>query len=219
MKRALYQLTRVSALASAVVLVAACADGPTTPGVAGSALPSTIVLSRQDSGSGNFTIDPNDRLTVIIGDHRLTIPKGAVCDPSTTVYAKDQWDAPCTPASAPIAMHVDWSVVNGKSEIQFSPDLRFVPTESSKPNDWVVLELRHPSALDAQTSYQILWKDVTTGEWVDEAQGDASLRAWTDRNENRIKRRLKHFSGYQGSIGITEQDGVSIDGGVTIWAY
>lgn len=189
------RLTLFTTLVGAMLL-GACGDVTTAPQANSAAVnPLTITLGRENTGSGTFSILPNERITVIMGDHRLTIPMGAVCDVATSGYGENLWDTSCTPSAVPVSVTATWTVENGNAKLTFSPDLRFVPTTSTNVNDWVVLQLKNANALLSGSKYQIYWRNAA-GAWVDEATTDSTLRAWTNRPENRVSRRLKHFSGY-----------------------
>lgn len=205
---------------AAAALLGACGDMSTAPQANSAGMkPLTIVLGKENVGTGTFTIDPSKRITVIMGDHRLTLPAGSVCEPLTSGYGEGTWDNACTPSALPIAVTASWEVVDGNAKLSFTPDLRFVPTSSTSANDWVVLQLKNATDLLAGNHYQIYWRN-SAGEWVDEAVEDSTLRAWTNRSENKVARRLKHFSGYVIGTAFTgEQSAQNPDTGTEVIAF
>ena len=177
--------------------IAACSES-TSPVVTESA---DIALAKggergrpqADSGQATFWYYPTIGVWGSLGPHGLELPARSVCDPATTRYGVDQWDAPCEVATRPIRISARWFLKDGESHIQFTPDLRFVPTTNSLR--WVTLSMRQErgEVSDAST---ILWWDQAQRRWVNEALSDPTLEPWLDRGGNRVTRRVKHFSGY-----------------------
>jgi hypothetical protein len=93
--------------------------------------------------------------------------------------------------------------------------VRFAPTPDDDVRRWVVLTLRDAKKLKDDKDYSILWWDADApsnngnggdrGAWVDEAETDPTLIAWTDRRGNKVSRRLKHFSGYNVTSGRSSE--------------
>jgi len=151
--------------------------------------------NKTDSGwTQDFTIDPTQATTIKAGDHVVSFPANAICDPATSGYGEDQWEAPCTPLQSPITLHVSWNSKFGHAFIDFQPALRFVPT--SDPSQYVTLTMKDYYDLDPSYHYPIYWQRPSDGMWVDESVNDPSLWATNDVQNNRVTRRLKHFSGY-----------------------
>jgi hypothetical protein len=205
---------RCSALAVTALLVAGCADTATAP-------PPTRArprlseqqfeqwlldnggVSRDGRGRKNktdsgwvadFTIDPTQPNTIQAGDHSVYFPANSICDPATSGYGEDQWDAPCTPLQQPITIHASWNSKLGHAFIDFQPALRFVPT--SDPSQYVRITMKDYWDLDPAAHYPIFWYRPTDDMWVDESVSDPSMASSTDYSRNRVSRRLKHFSGY-----------------------
>ena len=210
---------------AAVTLLAfgltACSEGPTSP-VAISPDAAPLMSSGsdgsgtsgrgQEAGSRSFTIYPGLAVVQRFGDHVLQMPANVVCDPETSGYGVAHWDLPCATINHPIQVTATWSVQNDKPIISFSPDLRFVP--SSDPNRWVNLWLKDTKGIDTDLYYAILWRDNTSGQWIDESKLDASLRARTYQSGNLVARRLKHFSDYYLWVGLGSYNVTSgLDGG------
>ena len=204
-----------TALTAAAVLVAGCADTATAPPSAAAARPR---LSNQmfeqwlldnggvsrdgrgrknksdDSWAQDFVIDPTQPATIKAGDHVVTFPANSICDPATSGYGEDKWDAPCSPLQQPITIHATWNSKLGHAFIDFQPALRFVPTND--PSQYVLITMKDDWDLDPSYHYPIFWNRPSDGTWVDESVADPSLRSTEDVNGNRVTRRLKHFSGY-----------------------
>ena len=207
-------LVRSCTALTAVVLLAACADTATAP-------PPTRArprlseqqfeqwlldnggVSRDGRGKKNktdslwsqdFVIDPTQAQSLKAGDHQVYFPANSICDPATSGYGEDTWDAPCSPLQQPITIHATWSSKLGHAFIDFQPALRFVPT--SDPSQFVTLTMKDYFDLDPSYHYPIFWYRPSDGDWVDESMSDPSLASSTDYSANRVSRRLKHFSGY-----------------------
>jgi hypothetical protein len=203
-----------TALAAALV-VSACSDTATAPPAAPAARPHLSDkqfeqwlldnggVSRDGRGKKNkvdsvwtqdFVIDPTQSASIKAGDHRVDFPANSICDPATSGYGEDMWDAPCTPLSTPITIHATWNSKYGHAFIDFQPALRFVPT--SDPSQYVTITMKDYYDLDPSYHYPIFWNRPSDGMWVDESINDPSLASTEDVNGNRVQRRLKHFSGY-----------------------
>jgi hypothetical protein len=149
--------------------------------------------------SQDFVIDPTQPATIKAGDHVVSFPANSICDPASSGYGEDLWDAPCDPLQQPITIHATWSSKLGHAFIDFQPALRFVPT--SDPSQYVTLSMKDYWDIDTQYKYPIFWQRPSDGEWVDESLADPSMGSVVDVGGNRVSRRLKHFSGYLVSAG------------------
>lgn len=206
-------LVRWSTVLGAAMLLAACSDTATAPPPAARPhlsdkqfeqwLLDNGGVSRDGRGKKNkvdsvwtqdFTIDPTQSYTLKAGDNIVSFPANSICDPATSGYGEGLWDAPCTPLQAPITIHATWQSKYGHAYVQFSPDLRFVPT--SDPSQYVTISMKDIDPLDATYHYPIFWYRATDGMWVDESATDPSVTSTEDLNGNRVSRRVKHFSGY-----------------------
>lgn len=206
-------LVRWSTVLAAIVVVAACSDTATAPPPAarprlsfgsyeqwlldngGVSRDGRGRKNKTDSGwTQDFVIDPTQPATIKAGDHSVSFPANSICDPATSGYGEDMWDAPCSPLTTPITIHASWSSKLGHAFIDFQPALRFVPT--SDPSQFVAITMKDYYNLDPSYHYPIFWQRPSDGEWVDESVSDPSLGSFTDLVGNRVSRRLKHFSGY-----------------------
>lgn len=145
------------------------------------------------------------------GMYTLDVPANAVCDPNATDsqdgYAAANWDASCTIATTDIAVHVTMRWSSNRLWADFSPALRFDPSQSvSIYTDLmspVVRYFGHKS--DGQVGdnsggrsrkWGILYSTAINGNPIDDSQADPSTLTAIDFGSGRISRRVKHFSGY-----------------------
>jgi hypothetical protein len=222
-------LVRPIALMVALASLAACSDSAVAPRQAvrselrplGFTAPPTLRKSAAtvdvdivDNDEVEFTIDPNQQQNVYLGSHTISFPAHSICDPETSSYGPEYWDAPCRAAHRPIKFRAKWSVSDGHARVDFEPSVRFVPPSSPwNFTDWVILSIKEPKALQVDRNYEILWKG-SNGGWVDESKTDPTLRAWSDWTGNRVSRRIKHFSGYNVTAGFMDIDvGVDVRSG------
>lgn len=222
-------LVRWCTMLTAAGILAACADTATSPRPAARPRLSNSYeqwlldnggLARDGRGRPNktdsvwtkdFVVDPTQPSQVKLGDHLVSFPAYSICDPATSGYGPDVWDTPCTPLQTPITIHASWNSKLGHAFIQFSPDLRFVPT--SDPSQYVTITMKDLVPLDSTARYPIFWLRPSDSTWVDEGAVDATENPVMDLNGNKVSRRLKHFSGYL--VGATEVCDTSIDSSCT----
>jgi hypothetical protein len=154
-----------------------------------------LVGGLPDSASVDFVISPNGGI-FDLGNHAVVFPANSVCDPATSSYGPGTWDDPCTPLQAPIKVHAEVRRTNGQTAVDFTPSLRFVP--SNDPARWVWLVLYTPSAVGQSdlSGFNILWESKLGAPAVDETPLDPSLRTYIDTWQGLSLRRIKHFSGY-----------------------
>ena len=218
-------IPRLLAIAGIAVL-AACSDAtapattkPTLPTLAAPmAAPASVVnaihvkvmRTTKDSVFAEFTVDRNGGWFVA-GYHAVYFPPNSICEPSTSGYGIDLWDAPCQVARGQVKIHARAGLrSNGRGWIVFEEDLRFVP--SADPSRWVRLymysdEVRGNRPADAvlkEKGYQIMWVPEKGAEPVDEALTDATLTSNVLWGTGLVSRRVKHFSGYQVTNGIAD---------------
>src|SRR5512144_1590449 len=104
-------MVRGTSLLLGLAALGACSDSPVAP-AARTLRPNEVevpALSRWragnvpiwmiDSNTVAFTIDPNRDQTVAAGGNSLVFPAHSICDPATSGYGIDLWDAPCKPLS------------------------------------------------------------------------------------------------------------------------
>ena len=152
-------------------------------------------LTTSDTLRFSFTIDPSRSTYYNLGaGNSIVFPAGSLCDLSST-YGADQWDQPCAVATQPVLVNAKaWLDRHGNPRIDFDKHLRFVP--SASPNQWVMLTFTAYAAAWGLNS-SILYCPVTTsGHCVDESKTDPTLVTVKDPVTGQMRRRLKHFSGY-----------------------
>src|SRR5438045_4773707 len=160
-----------------------------------------------DNHVTTLRIDPNVSRTYAFGQNWISFPARSICDPATSGYGPDLWDAPCTPLTTPITVTVRWSARGGYAFAQFSPELRFVSADAGSTSRWVVLSLHGARKLHALSVYKIL-SNCSTTIWVDESLTDPTLHAWLDPQRNSLVRRVKHFSGYMVAAAYSDLGGM-----------
>lgn len=156
----------------------------------------------RDTAFTVFVINPAVTATYRIDRiHELAVRARGVCD-LTSSYGPSYWDDPCTPARRPVIVTArTWKDDAGHPRIDFSPELRFVPGDDDRPA--AVLHIRDRAAANDSTS-TILY----CGPWgcIDEALSDPTLATRRDGPRGSLSRRIKHFSGYEVSVGRYSND-------------
>ena len=91
---------------------------------------------------------------------------------------------------------------NGRTQIDFSPSLRFVPSDN--PMRWVWLYMSVPSLAGTTDleAFKIFYAPTLDGPVIDESLTDPSIRTYVDSRTGVSLRRVKHFSGYLVSTGF-----------------
>lgn len=191
--------SRHSSVLALVAVLAACADQPTAPKpdvpseAAGKIIVNFIAADRQ---SARFTVTPGGGVFEL-GDHAVHIPGNAICDPRTSSYGPTEWDEPCTPLREAIAIEARIVNVRGHEQLYFTPSLRFVPHGKSSRWVWIFMK----SSGDLDESSRILWAPFPGATPIDESLTDPTLRTRYSEKLGMVYRRIKHFSGYQVSLG------------------
>lgn len=156
---------------------------------------SSIVHTR----SVTFTIDPAGG-SVKIGDFSLDYPANAVCDPATSGYGPDFWDAPCETLSESITITATYWWADKSAYVDFSPDIRFAPEK-----EVFISTKRGAKHQDDMEQRYTMWYFKTVGDtryFIDEAAVDQSVKTQREFSSKRVWRRVKHFSGISLSSGM-----------------
>lgn len=167
------------------------------------------VLSTSSSSETNtatsFTVHPNGG-TFRVGNSVVVFPANSICDPATSTYGTEHWDDSCRPLASPITISAIAQVKDGRTQVDFSPSLRFVPSDS--PSRWVWLYMNLPSLAGHENleAFKIFYTPTLDGPTIDESIGDSTLRTYVDRERGVSLRRVKHFSGYAVSTGRSSCD-------------
>jgi hypothetical protein len=201
-------MVRMTALSAVAAFAVACGESPVAPAAAktgGLTPPSVTAMGPNFLLSGltgesrsTITIDPNVTAFYPVGPHWVYIPAGALCAQGTS-YGVGEWDKDCVSATQSLTMDVTWGERNGRGIVEFHTDVRFKPT--TQPLKAVYLFMQESSL--SFSKYGVLWRDAS-GNWVDEAIADRSLRAFRV-NGVWVGRRVKHFSGYNVALGFYEE--------------
>lgn len=212
---------RSTALLVALAAASACSDAPSAPRAAEQAPFDVAALQPLDARGGiapqlggpnavsdtenvlEITVDPNVSRSYAFGQNWIYFPAHSICDPATSGYSMDLWDAPCTAVGTPMTITVRWSNKGGHAYARFSPELRFTPADARNISRWVILSLHDQKRLHDVDDYCILYDAGPSVGWVNEALNDPTLHAWIDRPTNSVSRRIKHFSGYMLAAGYT----------------
>jgi hypothetical protein len=193
-----------------LALVAGCRDAIVAPEAAApvAAAPASMQLApagrpqlslsggASQNGSTDFIVGPRGGV-FFAGNHAVVFPANSICDPAKSSYGPGTWDAPCKPLTSSIKIHAEVRSENGRSWVDFSPSLRFVPTADASRRVWMFMYT--PEAIGAKgalTSFNIYYFATVGGALVDEAATDPSLRTYVDVRTGISARMIKHFSGY-----------------------
>lgn len=194
-----------------MLLIAGCSDRATGPS-AGSSAPVSMMMAPTDApqlglngqGGGNtsadFTVGPWGG-TYLVGNHAVVFPAGSICDPASSSYGPDTWNDSCRAATTPIRIHAEVRTTKAGTWVDFTPSLRFVPSNS--PAKWVWIFMYTPQVTGASdlSRANILFTSGLGASGIDESATDATLRTYVDTRSGISMRRIKHFSGYSNSSG------------------
>jgi hypothetical protein len=205
------RMIRVTSLGLLVALASACsADLPSAPAHGGlapqdAALAKGGSLSRHDGVvHTTFTIQPDSTKVYKLSENAwVYIPANATCTLDTP-YGTGEWNNECVRATTPITVNAVVTVTNGIPSTTFYPDLRFGPAADGDYMNWVFLGMKSKGkpTYDYE-KYAILYRPTGSLALIDESLQDATLRAF--RYDGYVVRRLKHFSGYNVSLGFYEE--------------
>jgi hypothetical protein len=197
-----------------LVLLAGCRENAVSPVEAPAiAAPASVSIapaerptlqltgSLPDSAAADFVVGSWGGV-FYAGNHAVVFPSQSICDPATSGYGTDKWDTPCAPLQTPLKIHAEVRRKDGRTWVDFSPSVRFVP--SNNPSRWVWMVMYAPDAVGATgdlSRFNVLWANRIGGTLVDETPLDPSLRTYVDTWSGITMRRIKHFSGYALSSG------------------
>jgi hypothetical protein len=151
------------------------------------------------TASVDFTVRPEGGLFVV-GNNVVVFPRNSICDPATSTYGMGTWDQACTPLSTGIRIHAEARELNGYSWVDFSPSLRFVPSNDPSRYVWLAMLTGGNSEISASTIY---FTPSIGGPLIDESLSDPTLRTYVDPSNRLSLRRIKHFTGYGVNSGRT----------------
>jgi hypothetical protein len=182
----------------AAMLVVACNE-PSAPEAPVAEVPAFRIFPTyaSDGKSADLVVEPSGGVFVL-GKHALYFPANTICDPAISTYGPTEWDAPCTTITRPISIHAELVEKDGRSWVDFTPHLRFAPSEDE--HRWVYLFMYTKASegkkLTGNNAPAILWSPAIGVAGIDEALTDETLKTKWDKKLGGVYRRIKHFSGY-----------------------
>ena len=198
----------IALLALGALGTAACSDSaaPLAPEAGAPSLARVKDVSATTTYVGDttvtrITIRPNTPTYEIwIGNgNSIEFPKGAssVCDVATSSYGPGTWDSACKGSTQPVTIIArTWTDARGLAHSDFQPAMRFVPSDA------VTLEMRNKNGLitnDMRIDF------CTPVRCVNEAAADPTVATKLEHRKGTAKRRIKHFSGYMVTVGLTDE--------------
>lgn len=232
----------LGAIVLLTLALAACADnevvapaampwGGLSLGQAPAGIPSADIIIHSvadDSLSAEFTVTPTGGV-FNLGPHAIYFPAHSICDPATSSYGPGEWDAPCTPLTEPIRFRAEIREMDGRSWVDFSPAVRFVPTEDPVNAVWLYMKTASlstdsDSALAMLRHMSVLYSPALGDPGINEALTDPSLKTYVWLDGGVAFRRIKHFSGYnvysgRSDTGLVDDTMESVDGMIVPIAY
>ena len=180
-----------------------------------------IEYMAEDSSSADFTVTPTGGV-FNLGPHAIYFPANSICDPATSSYGPTEWDAPCQVLTTPIRFHAEIRHVDGRSYVDFTPAVRFVPTSDPANAVWLYMKTASlssdpDSAMAMLRRMSVRYSAAIGDVGVNEALADSSLRTYVWMSGGIAFRRIKHFSGYNVHDGfvrrsVQDEEVGSIDG-------
>lgn len=207
------RLTSALAL-TALAVTASCGDNVSPTAAPTPNGPSALQSRVWGGGSGySFDISPNGGV-YWVGQYILVVPPQAVCDPATSSYGPGTWDSACSPARSSIHVQASVSTIDGRDYVDFSPHLRFVPTDDQ--SRWVTIHTIRLAAIGGQGDlrrFAILFSETPGGQVVDESASDPTLATHVNTHTGAVWRRVKHFTGYNVHTGMIDDCTPGVDDG------
>lgn len=196
-------------VASALVIgvVTGCSDTLVSPAAAPSAAPVSMLLAPSgapslslsghevENGSSTFTVSPWGGV-YFVGNHAVYFPARSICDPETSSYGDGTWDDACSPLTRSITITARVSTMGGAQAVDFTPELRFVPSASASRSVWIFMYTPEARGAHDLSQFNILFASTLGAQPENDAAADASLRTYVDTRSGVSFRRIKHFSGY-----------------------
>lgn len=182
----------------AALFVVACNE-PSSPEAPVAEVPAFRIFPTyaSDGKSADLLVEPSGGV-FFLGKHSLYFPPNTICDPAISTYGPTEWDQPCTTITEPIAIHAKLVEKDGRSWVDFTPHLRFAPSEDE--SRWVYIFMSTKASvgkrLIGKNAPPILWSPAIGVPGIDEALLDPTLKTKWDKKLGGVYRRIKHFSGY-----------------------
>lgn len=191
-----------------LALVAGCRDNVVAPTAVQASAPAAAMLAPTSrpslslsgtsftDGSADFTISPSGGV-YYVGNHAVVFPAHSVCDPDKSTYGPGTWDDSCPVLNQPLTIHAVVRNEAGRTWVEFTPDIRFVPSQN--PAKWVWLYMYTPEAIGATgdlSRFNILYATSFDGPTIDESLTDPTVRTYVDTTHGITFRRIRHFTNY-----------------------
>ena len=142
-----------------------------------------------DTQFKTFTIDDDVSAWYSFGNHKLYVPKNAICDLNSG-YGPTYWLQACASKTNNTTVTAKyWTDSRGYARAEFRPDLRFKPDKPA----W--LYLKDPKGALA-TSSAILYCQDGTDICYNESLNDPAMQTNRDPVTGWVWRIIRHFSGY-----------------------
>jgi len=193
-----------------MALLAGCQDNTVSAPQQTSVAPTLMMMAPNEAPRLALTGIASNNLTAeftvtskggvfMVGNHAVVIPAHGICNPTTSSYGPGTWDSPCRALTRDLKIHAEVRVEGGRTWVDFTPALRFVPSDN--PANWAWIYLYTPKATGAHdvSSFNILYASSIGGTTLDESLQDPTLRTYVDTRSGLSVRRIKHFSGYTSS--------------------
>jgi hypothetical protein len=182
----------------AALFVVACNE-PSSPEAPVAEVPAFRIFPTyaSDGKSADLMVEPSGGV-FYLGKHALYFPANTICDPAISTYGPTEWDTPCTTITQAIQIHAELREDADRSWIDFTPHLRFAPSEDD--DRWVYLFMTTKASdakqLTGKNAPPILWSRELGVPGIDESLMDPTLKTKWDKKLGGVYRRIKHFSGY-----------------------
>lgn len=184
-------MVRWTSLAAVFGLLAACSDAPTAAKPMGEAAVTHEFEFSKVLSATTFDIVPGQATLVSVDGNLVYVPADALCAAGSG-YGRDMFDKPCARETQRQSFGMIIGIdLNGNPLVSFNRDVRFSPDKAA----YVVLK----AGATANRGTAIKWWDPAQLRWVDEGAYDSQQKTYW--SSNLVWRRLKHFSGYNVTVG------------------
>ena len=156
--------------------------------------------------STTFTVTSNGGSFNVGGLFNVNFPANSICSDDGS-YAAGDWEASCAPRKTPLRITATVRLTSAGLAIDFSPDIRFVPSQTVTVSTDVFgpfiranrsYFVSHPAAL---RPFALYYTPTLGASTVADYISDSSLITHIDLTTGRVWRRVKHFSGYSATTG------------------
>jgi hypothetical protein len=196
------RLGKRALLVALVAVIAGCSqDSGLNPALQPAAGPpvhpiASIVAAQSspDSVDVTFTV-PTTGGVFQVGKHIIYFGANSICNPETSTYGPTEWDAPCEAATEPITITAAVRWHSGRAWVQFSPSLRFVPSDDVTRTVWLYMHSREAKEQSA-ADFTLFWSQALGTKGIDESELNPDLATFLWSEYLVAFRKITHFSGY-----------------------